>query len=203
MTYLFALQDNLKKHKVVILAGSGSSIDSLPAFAFKDNFVISLNWSFLYVPATQTDHFNYISDFSKEKWIDIIKTMKLVPPVNIFGKHDFTIGASFQLTKDFNTCSSACGSGFRGLDLAYKLQPEVIILAGIDLKGCYAEKVKPYQIQLELYDRSDLDFMLNQEAEGFIKAIKQIRAEGIKVINISKTSRIPFDITYEDFINGE
>lgn len=186
--------------KVIILAGSGQSIDLLPEKIIKENAIISLNWAFIYVPENHNRHICFCSDHTKERFKEIIETTLYKAPC-ILSKYDFKPNNHYTLSKDLNVISSAPNSFFRGLDLCYKLNPEIILLAGIDLCGKQGKKIDCGLTGAINYNHPGLEPIIKRDVEAYLKAKKQIESEGIKVINISPVSKLPQDMTIEEFVN--
>lgn len=194
------LEKFVKKNKVVVLAGSGSSIDLLPKQVLQKNMVISLNYTFLYVPESNKNHIVFCSDFAADEIREGFKKHCSYIPENIYSKYDFNQVAQYTISKNLTTISSASNSFFRGLDLAYKLQPEVILIIGVDQRMPDAKKIQELPFYRINYDDKNLDEIFKKDLLEYQKAKKQMELEGIKVINLSPCSRLPQDMTIEEYI---
>lgn len=156
----------------------------IPEKLFTSCFVISLCQTFQLIPKTDLC---FISDHKNLNGY----------PENTLTKYDFNQAYQFDISKDLDKITSSSTSAFRGLDLAYKLNPQIILIAGIDFSG---------QTNGINYDDEQIQGLLNNEAEKMSVAIEKIRSEGIKVFNISPYSKLKQDLTieefYDTFING-
>lgn len=195
-----------KQSKVVLLAGSGSSLDLLPASILFNYPVVSLNFSFLYFIGNK-NHVNFVGDYKKEDWFKGLDSHKILDrPKTVLSKYDFSLGEPFKITKNVKYLTASASSGLQGLDIIYKLlYPRIgkkIILCGIDFQGDYAKKIQKYKENKNYWDLPILQQAINKELEAFEKAIDHIKSEGIDVINLSPCSRLKQDLTIEDFING-
>lgn len=179
------LQEEKGKHRIILVAGSGASIKLVPEYLFSSLFVISINWTFKYIPKTDIC---FVSDYKKDYFITL-KNIKKYPDV-ILTKYDFDFTSASEISKDLSKICVSNLSSLKALDLAYKLDPEIILMAGIDFRG---------QTDIGInYDDPEVDDLLNQETELTVKAIEKIRNEGIKVFNISPISRLKQDIIAEE-----
>ncbi|MEA3272481.1 MAG: hypothetical protein U9P90_02330 [Patescibacteria group bacterium] len=176
----------------ILIVGSGSSVDLLPREFFLKIPIISINWSFVYIPEENLQHINFCSDF-KNHAEQIKKRGFKVPPL-VLTKYDFKQVYQYQISKDLTCIASSSNSTFRAIDLAYKLNPKKIYMIGIDLQGADGQKIKELKFLKRInYDLPEIKNIFENDVKEIELAKKRMCSEGMKLINLSPCSRIPQD----------